>query len=67
MPLFICEMVYIEVMLGQTMDWTIVKKSRNIMFPTNPNIPRAGPSRTPHEGLGQRKNIKAGLLDAKYV
>ena len=62
----ICQMVYAELKLGRTVDWRTMKASKKITIPTDKDIPRAGPSNNPRDGLGPRKNIKDAVADEDY-
>ena len=62
-PLFICEMVYAEVILNRTVDWRTIKGVKLANIPTTKDIPKAGPSPNPRDGLGKRIFIKPGLPD----
>ena len=55
-PLFICRMVYAEVVLHKVVDWTTIKFVKSITMPTERDIPRR---RTfPDGGLGRALKVK---------
>ena len=55
-PLFICRMVYAEVVLHKVVDWTTIKFAKRITMPTERDIPR---QRTfPNGGLGRVLKVK---------
>lgn len=58
---YICAMVYAEIILDRTVDWSSIKGLKQAKLPTTKDIPRADPSPTPWEGLGQKKNLKEGV------
>jgi len=59
-------MVYAEIILERTVDWSSITGGRNVTIPQTAHIPRAGPSQTPREGLGQKKNIKDGVPNEAF-
>ena len=62
----ICQMVYAELKLGIVVDWSTMKTSKKVTVPNVRDIPRAGPSHNPRDGLGPKKNIIAGVPDSEY-
>lgn len=62
-PLFICRMVYAEVILHKVVDWTTIKSTPRITVPTEPQIPRE--KKFPDGGLG--RIIKAGRNEVEKV
>jgi len=55
-PLFICRMVYAEVVLHKVVDWTTIKTLKRITMPTERDIPRQ--RIFPNGGLGKRMKLK---------
>lgn len=49
-PLFICRMVWAELKLGKTVDWTTIKSTPRVHIPRAPSIPR-GVLKFPQGGL----------------
>jgi hypothetical protein len=48
--LYICRMVWTELVLKKTVDWCTIKQAKNITIPEEQDIPR-GVLRFPHGGL----------------
>jgi hypothetical protein len=48
--LYICRMVWVELVLKKMVDWRTIKQAKNIMIPEEQDIPR-GVLRFPHGGL----------------
>ena len=61
-PLFICRMVYAEVILHKVVDWTTIKFVKSITMPTGRDIPRQ--RIFPDGGLGRIMKVKPS--DRKY-
>ncbi len=55
-PLFICRMVYAEVVLHKVVDWTTIKFVKSITMPTERDIPRR--RIFPDGGLGRALKLK---------
>ena len=55
-PLFICRMVYAEVILHKVVDWTTIKFVKSITMPTERDIPRQ--RIFPDGGLGRIMKVK---------
>ena len=66
-PLFLCEMVYVEVILQRMVDWSTIKGAKLVDIPSTKDIPRAGPSPNPREGLGKKIFIKNEVPNVAYV
>ena len=67
-PLFLCEMVYAEVILRRMVDWSTIKGAKLIVIPSTKDIPRAGPSPNPvRDGLGKKIFIKNEVPDNEFV
>ena len=62
----ICQMVYAELELEQTVDWRSMKASKKLFIPTDKDIPRAGLGNNPRDGLGPRKHIIEGVADEDF-
>ena len=61
-PLFICRMVYAEVILHKVVDWRTIKASPSIFMPTEQDIPRE--RMFPRGGLGRKISQKPS--EAEY-
>lgn len=61
-PLFICRMVYAEVILHKVVDWRTIKASPSITMPTGRDIPKE--RRFREGGLGRKVNQKPN--EAEY-
>ena len=65
-PLFLCQMVYAEVVLSRRVDWRTIKGTKIANTIPTKDIPTAGPAGDPWAGLGKRKHIKPGVPDAEF-